>query len=48
VSERTGWRPRRSVENLLDDVFAWLRAGEPVLRGLVGGPASRRAGRDAR
>jgi CDP-paratose 2-epimerase len=27
-----GWSPRRSLDAVLDDVFAWLRAGEQSLR----------------
>ena len=37
VERATGWRPARSVDRLLDDVFAWLRAHrsdlEPILAG---------------
>ncbi|MBL8747998.1 MAG: NAD-dependent epimerase/dehydratase family protein [Planctomycetes bacterium] len=35
VTARTGWQPRRTVDHVLDDVFAWLRehrgALEPIL-----------------
>ncbi len=35
ITAATGWTPARSVETLLDDVFAWLREHratlEPVL-----------------
>jgi len=48
ATERTGWRPGRSIGRLLDDVFAWLRAGEPELKRFVGAPAGGRAGLDNR
>lgn len=32
VSNTTGWRPRRDVQVLVDDVFEWLRGHEPVVR----------------
>lgn len=35
VSAMTGWTPRRSVESLLDDVLAWLRADERRLRPIL-------------
>lgn len=35
VSRVTGWRPRRSLDELLDDVFAWLREHESTLRPLL-------------
>jgi CDP-paratose 2-epimerase len=38
VTERTGWRPRRSLDALLTDVFAWLRSAGPELRGLLCAP----------
>jgi CDP-paratose 2-epimerase len=35
VTARTGWAPRRTVDDILDDVFQWLRdhraALEPIL-----------------
>ena len=37
VTTLCGWAPKRSVEALLDDVFAWLRAEEPRLRPILGG-----------
>jgi CDP-paratose 2-epimerase len=37
VTALCGWAPQRSVEALLDDVFAWLRAEEPRLRPILGG-----------
>jgi CDP-paratose 2-epimerase len=48
ATERTGWRPGRSTESLLDDVFAWLRAGEPELRRLLGRTAGARPELDLR
>jgi CDP-paratose 2-epimerase len=36
ITAETGWSPRRSVDVLLDDVFAWLRAEEPALKPLFG------------
>jgi CDP-paratose 2-epimerase len=35
VSKATGWRPRRSLERLLDDTFDWLRRHEALLRPLL-------------
>jgi CDP-paratose 2-epimerase len=35
VTTRTGWVPTRSVETVLDDVFAWLRSDEAALRSLL-------------
>jgi CDP-paratose 2-epimerase len=35
VTAQCGWAPQRSVETLLDDVFAWLRAEEAPLRPLL-------------
>ncbi|GEO81744.1 NAD-dependent epimerase/dehydratase family protein [Pararhodospirillum oryzae] len=32
VEAATGWRPRRTVDMILDDIFAWLRASEAPLR----------------
>ena len=36
VTERTGWTPRRTLENIVDDVFAWLHEErerlEPLFR----------------
>ncbi len=31
VTSATGWAPRRSLESILDDVFAWLREERPLL-----------------
>jgi CDP-paratose 2-epimerase len=36
VTRLTGWQPRRTLETLLDDVFAWLGAHEGTLRHMVG------------
>ena len=36
ITNATGWRPRRNLETLLDDVFRWLRDREPELRPLLG------------
>jgi CDP-paratose 2-epimerase len=36
VSALCGWSPRRSVETLLDDVFAWLGSEEARLRPILG------------
>jgi CDP-paratose 2-epimerase len=35
VSALCGWSPRRSVETLLDDVFAWLGSEEARLRPIL-------------
>jgi len=48
ATARTGWRPRRGLENLVDDVFAWLRSGGPELRLLVGQPERGRGGAPTR
>jgi CDP-paratose 2-epimerase len=39
VTAATGWAPRRSLEALLDDVFAWLRSHRTTIEPLLG-PAS--------
>ena len=36
VSALCDWSPRRSIDTLLDDVFAWLRADEARLRPILG------------
>ena len=36
VTEETGWRPKRTIETLLEDVFHWLRERESELRPLLG------------
>jgi CDP-paratose 2-epimerase len=36
VGASTGWRPRRSLETLLDDVFGWLRAERATLEPILG------------
>jgi len=33
--ERTAWRPRRSVERLVADVFQWIQANETALKPMV-------------
>jgi len=47
ITAATGWRPRRSLDELLDDVFAWLRAErhllEPILRAPAAAPIPVRA-----
>jgi CDP-paratose 2-epimerase len=35
VSARTGWAPSRTVDVVLDDVFAWLRANRATLESVV-------------
>lgn len=32
ATEATGWQPQRSLDTVLDDVFAWLRAHESSVR----------------
>jgi CDP-paratose 2-epimerase len=41
VTAATGWRPRRTVGTVLDDVFEWLRAHRATLEPLIGGTAPR-------
>jgi CDP-paratose 2-epimerase len=36
VTAATGWRPRRSIDTTLDDVFAWLRSHRAALEPLLG------------
>jgi len=36
ASEAFGWQPRRGVREIASDLLAWLRAEEPLLRGLFG------------
>jgi CDP-paratose 2-epimerase len=36
VTAATGWSPRRSVDTLLDDVFAWLREHRAILEPVLG------------
>jgi CDP-paratose 2-epimerase len=40
VTEATGWRPSRSVDRLLEDVFDWLRAQRAALEPLLAPPRS--------
>jgi CDP-paratose 2-epimerase len=35
VAARCGWSPRRSIDTLLDEVFAWLRSDEARLRSVL-------------
>ena len=42
VTDETGWRPKRNIKTLLDDVFYWLREREPELRQLLGPSAGKR------
>jgi len=35
VTAETGWRPRRTLDVLFDDVFAWLRENEVRLRPIL-------------
>ncbi|MEO7270922.1 MAG: NAD-dependent epimerase/dehydratase family protein, partial [Vicinamibacterales bacterium] len=39
VTAATGWRPRRTLGMLLDDVFGWLRAERRLLEPILGSPA---------
>jgi CDP-paratose 2-epimerase len=41
VTAATGWRPRRTLDTLLDDVFAWLRAERQLLEPILGPAATR-------
>jgi CDP-paratose 2-epimerase len=36
TTKQTGWRPQRSLEQILDDVFTWLHEYESLLRPLLG------------
>lgn len=36
VAQATGWHPARSVEDILDDIFAWLRAYHGILEPILG------------
>lgn len=40
VTAATGWAPRRSVDTLLDDVFAWLREHRAILEPVLGAPST--------
>lgn len=42
ITETTGWRPKRNLEELLDDVFHWLRKHESELRPLLGAGEGKR------
>jgi CDP-paratose 2-epimerase len=39
VTAATGWRPRRTLDMLLDDVFSWLRAERRLLEPILAAPA---------
>jgi CDP-paratose 2-epimerase len=39
VTARTGWTPRRTLDRILDDIFAWLREHRAALAPLLGGDA---------
>lgn len=36
VSSKTGWKPKRSVAAILDDIFSWLRENQDKLRNILG------------
>jgi CDP-paratose 2-epimerase len=38
VSVKTGWTPRRGIEDLLEDVFAWLENHRELLEPILGRP----------
>jgi CDP-paratose 2-epimerase len=35
VTTATGWTPRRSVEQTMDEIFSWLRENRSMLEGLL-------------
>ena len=35
VTKRTGWRPKRSVEDIFGDIFRWLEAHRSELEPLL-------------
>ena len=35
VTAATGWRPRLSMPDILDDIFAWLREHRRELEGIL-------------
>lgn len=37
VTQLTGWQPSRSVEQLIEDVYKWLRANEAELKPILAG-----------
>jgi CDP-paratose 2-epimerase len=41
VTGATGWSPSRSLDTMLDDVFAWLREHRSLLEPVLGGPPAR-------
>jgi CDP-paratose 2-epimerase len=43
VTAATGWRPRRSLADVVEDVFAWLECERPLLEPILGPPAQRPA-----
>ncbi len=36
VSSNTGWKPKRSVADIINDIFSWLRANQENLRNILG------------
>jgi CDP-paratose 2-epimerase len=48
TAEQTGWRPKRGIDQIVDDVFAWLRESEPMVRPLLGQPAPTQQGAASR
>lgn len=40
VTEASGWTPRRSLKNLLDDIFSWLREHRSVVEPILSAPPS--------
>jgi CDP-paratose 2-epimerase len=36
ISSETGWKPKRSVAKILDDIFLWLRENKEQLRNIIG------------
>jgi CDP-paratose 2-epimerase len=38
IAAVSGWTPRRSVEAIVDDIFAWLRRERTALEPILGAP----------
>ena len=36
IQKETGWKPKRSIEDLFDDVFIWLKEHREKLYGILG------------
>ena len=36
VSSQTGWQPKRSVLDILNDIFSWLRENQEQLKNIIG------------